>query len=464
MNKLLKLNPEFAKNIWLEFSPQRLIVMPVVIALICGLILSVSNGDGLKDIHNFASVGFVVVCILWGMKNAGDSVIDEYNEKTWDWQKMSITGSWRLTWGKLIGSTIYNWYGGIICMVIYLGTLDVAYSPIIDFRMAIIMLISAVLGHGLMILFSLLTIRKSDGKSKVKSSRTFLAIALIFFTGSGLVSGLSGMLHYSSGEQLVTWYGLIMPISNWYIIAGAFYCLWVVGGIYRAMRAELQFADKPIWWVVFLLSNFVLWFGVIVSLDGFTIVKSLSVTCAALCAFYLFFVYALALSEPKDIVNFRMLLNSYRQGKLKKFWEGISLWMVTFPVALIIGILAILFASIAGSDLADVYSDYKVKGVTGALLILLAVFAFVVRDLGIMLLLNFSQKPKRADSAWLIYLVILYSVFPFIAAQAKVGALFYPDITVNPFLMVVPPIIEAVVVMVFVTHQWKRFEQTNQSV
>ena len=91
MKKILKWNPEFAKNLWIEFTPLRLIVLPAILFIV--VVLVYMNGDpqikAWENVHLAATIGFVFVGMLWGIKTASDAILDEYNERTWDWQKMS---------------------------------------------------------------------------------------------------------------------------------------------------------------------------------------------------------------------------------------------------------------------------------------------------------------------------------------------------------------------------------------
>ena len=111
MQSILQRNPEFAKNIWLEITPSRLIVMPLALGLIF-IVGAILPHDNLYErLGTVATYAFRVIMLIWAVKPAADSIIDEYNGSTWDWQKMSLIGPWKMTWGKLFGSTIYNWYG-----------------------------------------------------------------------------------------------------------------------------------------------------------------------------------------------------------------------------------------------------------------------------------------------------------------------------------------------------------------
>lgn len=469
MNKLLKINPEFAKNIWLEFSWQRLLVMPFAIAMICVLIF-VSESDNedymqevMEGIHTFSLVGFVGVCALWGMKNAGDSITDEYNEKTWDWQKMSITGPWKLTWGKLLGSTIYNWYGGLLCMGLFFATGGYTNYPQRELVMGFVYIVAALLAQGLIILFALQVIRKADGRAKVKSATMFVAIGFIFFGGAGFIASLTEALHYRQTEEYVKWYGMLFTSPAFYLFTAITYLAWVVAGIYRAMRAELQFADKPVWWLVLLVFNLAFAFGILVSMPDVSRVTALCICLGVGFGYYLILSYLLALSEPKDIVNFRLLVSCFKSGNYRKLTENLSLWMVTLPVAFLVGITALVITIIVKADLSSVYNDFAISdGGSGTLLcILIAVFGFVVRDIGVMLLLNLSAKPKRADGAWVLYLALIYLVFSFVGYESNIGMLFYPDVKANKLLMILPPMIEAAIVAFLVVNRWKKVSATE---
>ena len=209
MNKLLRWNAEFAKNVWLEISTQRLLAMPAIIFLIILLIfMNVSSTTDANSTLKYVSIGgFVFLGMLWGIKSASNSILDEYNEKTWDWQKMSIIGAWKLTVGKLFGSTIYNWYSALICLVIYLftclqdGTLDQGLPN------AALLILSMISLHGIIILMALQLIRKSDGRIKVKSNRVFIIAFLLFGSVSRLI--FFGIFSAFSFKQIsLIWYGI----------------------------------------------------------------------------------------------------------------------------------------------------------------------------------------------------------------------------------------------------------------
>ena len=87
-------NPEFRKNLWLEFSPARLAGMPLVL---CALFLLTWLADDRafgRTTRSIAMGAFTALCFLWGTHQASESVAREVRERTWDWTRLSAIRPW----------------------------------------------------------------------------------------------------------------------------------------------------------------------------------------------------------------------------------------------------------------------------------------------------------------------------------------------------------------------------------
>ena len=454
MKAILKWNAELAKSIWLELSMQRLIAMPAIIGLISLLIITSASHDEVRSMLHYVAIGGIVLLgMLWGVKTSADAILDEYNEKTWDWQKMSVIGPWKLAWGKLFGSTIYNWYGAGICFLIYILTSFGADDPLKELKIGLLLLIGMISVHGLMILISLQMIRKNDGRSKIKSNRIFISGLLVV----GFVSRLFSASFFDSFETSLSWYGLVSGGIDITIVGAIFYCCWIVAGLYRAMRAELQFSDAPVWWVAFMLSSFFMHYGYFAPVEKLGFAGGVSAALFLTFSEFLFLLYFMALSEPKDIVNFRLLETSWTSGNRKTFFQNLPLWLTSLPLVFIFGILAVVFMNMAfaGSQVEDFLKSLHIRSSGKSYMGMIAIFGFVLRDLGILLLLNFSDRRKRADSALLIYLLLLYVLLPLLTRDWGIGAAFYPNFAANNIVMVAFPVAEAAVVLFLLQRRWK---------
>src|SRR5512135_855823 len=112
-------NPEFKRNLWLSFSTHRLIGMPALLALTFMAVAMADFRDEVAGSLYTASIAlFIFIVWLWGARNANATIVDELRDKTWDQQRMSALEPWTMTWGKLLGSTSFNWYGGLMCVVV----------------------------------------------------------------------------------------------------------------------------------------------------------------------------------------------------------------------------------------------------------------------------------------------------------------------------------------------------------
>ena len=122
---MLMKNPEFRRNVWLELSPQRLILMPAVLGIIAVLNIYLSsdsrteNGTAHALLISFSIIGALLVG-AWGSFATLASINSEVAERTWDQQRLSALSPWQMAWGKLLGAGIYPWFGGLICAVIVL--------------------------------------------------------------------------------------------------------------------------------------------------------------------------------------------------------------------------------------------------------------------------------------------------------------------------------------------------------
>ena len=113
-----RVNPEFRRNIWLQFNWSKLIAAPLltVIAAYVFLLLTGYDYQKLQGVAELA--GGSVILGIWGTRRAADAVAEEVGGGTWEGQRMSSLGAWQMTWGKLLGGTSFVWYCAAIAMTV----------------------------------------------------------------------------------------------------------------------------------------------------------------------------------------------------------------------------------------------------------------------------------------------------------------------------------------------------------
>src|ERR1041385_2378956 len=80
------MNPEFQRNLWLELSPRRGLLMLVILGLVF-FAAAVTGGDFAPA--SLAQILYYLIVVVWGSRNAALSVVGEIRDRTWDAQRLS---------------------------------------------------------------------------------------------------------------------------------------------------------------------------------------------------------------------------------------------------------------------------------------------------------------------------------------------------------------------------------------
>lgn len=400
------MNPELRRNLWLELTLHRLIALPVALTLAFMLVHAMAAPDPYASIAVTAASLFVGLA-LWGGVHAGDAVIGEVRAKTWDGQRMSAIEPWAMTWGKLIGAPAFAWYGGVLCLAVYL-----VVSPEQDaWKVALFMLAGALLVHAIALIGSVVAARKDLVRSS--SSVWVLGIALV------IVGPWMSVL--SSGDNDIAWWGRAFGRFDFLLASTAVFGAWAVFGAYRLLCQELQVRTLPWAWLVFLLfiSTYIAGFGI---RDSDTPVQQANVVLIAGLLVSLAAVYPMLFSESSGAMAVRRLLlrASAREGR--RLLEEFPLWIVSLWLALVFCVLTVLLAG-PRSDGDDI--------LRAAVLAPVPLFLLVTRDAAVFLFFALSRQPRRAGTATLFYLLLLYWLVPMLLRAA--GANDAADLVLPPF-------------------------------
>lgn len=392
----MRLNPEFRRNLALELTRHRLLAMPGVLLLAFLLAYALAGERAGMLAAGWTALGlFGAITVLWGTLLAAASVLDEFREKTWDTQRLSALDPWTLAWGKLFGGTVFAWYGGAICLPVFLiGTLG-GLSPIASvgpppLAICAMALGAAVLMHALGLLSGLLAPRSGQRRSSV-------ALVLLLIA---LISGLPLLSDMLTREPVRWWGGRWDAI--WFSVIGCWlFAGWAVIGVYRTFCAELQVRTMPGAWIGFaaFLS---------VYLCGFIVGRADDVPATSLFAAVAFVVtlamtYASVWVEKRDVISVRRLLLRYRMGDRRRTLEEMPCWLATAPLALLFALYLLIHgAAIPVPGIAD----------RAASAIALAATLLAMRDIALLYFFSFAQNGRSAEMTTLIYLFLLYWLVP----------------------------------------------------
>jgi len=434
-------NPEFRRNLWLELTPQRLIVMPLVLAAIFVVIYLGEGGIArwtgeaphYGGLATAAKYVYLALILLWGGRQAAAAVTDEIRDRTWDGQRLSALGSWSMSWGKLFGSTVFTWYGGALALAVYAVAALGGDAPAAVVRDIVTLIAYGVLCHATALLASLLYLRHKMPSRKPNGTLFHLA-------GLAAVAVLWIVIDGYSADKVGWPMSRPVPFAEFALASVVAFAVWAVIGVWRLMRAELQFRNLPWLWTLFALF-------LMIYMSAFVAGPLNPVYRLLLPTFVLqVSTYLLALVEPKDVVGLRRFAGRARAGDVRGFFEVVPLWLLTyaFAAAGTLATVAVAGQTLAAPDAAGLAMHMAV-----------ASFLFMTRDLGILVALNLGPNPRRADLAAILYWAVLYALVPILLdrlGESALAALFRPGGT---DAVLVSALVQAVLAFGWVVWRWR---------
>lgn len=413
------MNPEFLRNIWLELTPRRIGFMIVVLALIF-FAAAVSGGSDYRPAAVAVALYYFIV-VFWGTRNAALSVVGEIRNRTWDWQRLSAQGPAAMTWGKLFGSTIYNWFGGGICLLVILVSRFVHQGLLPTLVDLVYFIALGVISQSAALLASLIAARRRHGHSRLEVflyQTIGLAAAVCVFVVWEAADPAGSFLARTKPADLIAWWGYVFDARPFLLISLAIFAGWTLAGAYREMRRELRMRNGPYVWILFLA-----FIGLYVA--GFDAWKTAhiagwdAISARLLLASFVYTVltYATVLLEPKDRVLYRQIGSDVVGGRLGRAFLLLQTWMFSFAAASAVAVALVLHVWQTDSQNLE-----KIAALVSAL-------GFFSRDIFLFVLFQSLPGRRRGDFGTVIALFTLYAIVPAILSGLDLGKaqfLFYP--------------------------------------
>ncbi len=425
-------NPEFRKNLWLEFSVARLILMPVILGAVFLTAYLAADGyvDGLETLRRTAMVLFGAIAGIWGCKLASEAVVSEFNDRTWESQRMTSLGPWEMTVGKLLGPTSYAWYGGILCIAVYTGISFFRPQTGRHLMSAAVMVLAALLIQALALLLSLARLRRQSSGEKVSATPFFLmGLFIMIFVLPKLFPWIM------DSEEQVAWFRFTASAANFSLFSLLFFLAWALAGIHRNLRAEFGLENGPWAWILFLTTIMAYYGGFTAGINGVDNGQRITIGCYIAFAIGLGFTYLMAFTEPKNPVDYRSLLEAAKVRDIEAVGRRLPLWSLSLLITILLYIL-IFFLSFVIGGLPRLDDEFAVTA-----LYLLSILGFACRDISLLLWVNLKSGSARADAAALVYLMILYGLIPALLWAAGADSLlpvFLPVLDRPPALGAIP--------------------------
>ncbi len=463
----MRINPEFRRNIWLQFNWSKLVAAPLltIIAAYVFLLLTHNNYRMLQSIAELA--GGSVMLGIWGTRRAADAVAEEVGGGTWESQRMSSLGAWQMTWGKLLGGTSFVWYCAAIAMTVILwangraGGIGVVGPETI--RVVFNFLVGGLMAQAAAFTIGLLLLRKAARHRRLTITLAQSCGFLLFFVV--VAGGFPHARHspidvpepvFSTGT--IEWYGIVQDAASFRSATIAIACIWAVIAAYRLMRTELQYRCLPWIWTVFLLF-------VVTWASG---LGTLGPAWALLALIVLTYVSFFA--DHRDPVRYRWAIRSLRRGNLPEVIAAIPWWSISYAIAVImVLVIGQSVPFIVGVDVnpeAPPAARMVAMGLEHLDTSLTLMMLFMLRDLLVLLWLSSSPWRAKADVLGIIYLALIYWPPAAIFWAAGAGSLLpvvAPIATGNPAVDFVPIAIELAFAAFLFYARWREITRLNRA-
>ncbi|MGR9093230.1 MAG: hypothetical protein ACU85U_21880 [Gammaproteobacteria bacterium] len=433
------MNPEFQRNVWLEWSAHRVVFASVVLASIFVLV-TLFDPDGIGNfVANTALTLFVLATMIWGSHRAGDAMLDELRERTWDSQRMSAMSPWSMTWGKLCGATIMPWFAGTVCLVVY-GVARFGPTPAERLQVVASCVAAALLVQALSLIGALVGTRlEKHARSTLASWAALgtIVLLLVYFS-----------VYYRSTDA-IAWFGRDSDRFDFLTVSLFALAGWTVFGAYRMMSSELAVATRPWAWSAFVIYLTIYFAGALIQ-PNWALDRSLAVFAAAGLVVSIGASYLAAFALYRDPLTFHRLATYATAGQWRRFFEELPVWMASFAIAIVFSLLC------AALTTAPVYSNERVETVGfGGIVIVL----YAVRNIGLLYYFTYGESHRRVETTTVICIAIISWLLPSIAESMGLTAvqwLLRPPLWDRP---VAAGAIIAVHVLVVAALCWRRYHE-----
>ncbi len=406
------MNPELQRNLWLEATPRRVAWVVVALILVLGAVGVVTGmgGEQARDVGRALGVAgaiiFVVAGLLWGSREAAQSVTEEIGQRTWEFQRLSALSPWQMTWGKLLGAPSVAWLAALVGLTFAAADRAVENGGGTALLFVVGAIALAVIFHAVAISSALIGVRKARAEGRLSTLRGSILGLLFLLIVAWTITGVLGIrtaeaVSVTEGG-VIRWFGETFSRNGFIVVSLILFAAWAVSGAWRLMRLELQTRNGGWWWPAFLVFAAVWTAG---------LTETLAEGWLAAFAVFVAGSYASAFAEPADRIRLRQFAGAAPRGDTER---TLTLMPAIVPALLLAVVAAIgLMTAGAGGDASQIGLGGNPREALNTLIArdvmpAWAVLAFLVRDLGVIAYFRFGARPRRGDFGAVVALVLLY--------------------------------------------------------
>ncbi|WP_370680121.1 hypothetical protein [Comamonas sp. GB3 AK4-5] len=421
-------NPEFQRQIWLNWHPSLLAWSLGLTLLLLALPLALSSAEELPDsLKNTAITGLWLASCLYGSILAGRSLTEEATHNTWDWQRLSALSPWQMAWGKLLGAALPAWLYVLWFAAAIAGIYSIWHFEGLGLNAAHVIGMAMLWGLGAQA-WAMNAVLMSWGQQDLPANRkrvVFLPLLLLSFMSGPIFDGTYGAV-FNHDADAVNWWGMeVGSLGVVYLTGGLVLGLGLLG-LWRLLCTRLDVRTLPWAWPLgIVLSGFVL--------SGVQHADALTLLTKTGWIAVLATVYIALQHMDQHLRAWRQVQWSASQGRWREMLEALPLWPVSLLLGMLISIAALLIPA------SDEISSSQVLGRFSILIHLQ-----LLRDC--LLLTGFALLAGKLKSPMLSFVIawlILNIVAPLLAygiADFSGAMLLQPVLAVRFFIDAIEPL------------------------
>jgi hypothetical protein len=405
VSRLFVQNPELRRQFWLEISPQRLILLPIVLFAITALIYSPAR-------LWFLPSAVLAALSLWAPFAVTSSMEDERSNATWDNQRLSAQSAGQLVVGKIFGGAIYAWYGALCCLLLIVlyqvgsGSASKMNHPDFFFQPISFICLQFLL-VGLLAQSSALALTSGSNTSNAGAKIGYILPLAFSFIIVPYILSFRG----SESAKPVLWHGFSISSHIFAIASLLFFNALGLMAAHQGMRRELQEKTMPWLWLFGLLAVMLWIAGITPQRDpprdrtAYEIAWDFHVPLIIALIGMWFQLF----KENHGFVGYRRLVLAWQQ---KRWCDVAHLWP-RWSIALALAVLVMVVG--ATTEFVLPFA--------------LALLLLAARDAALLIALSNQRRIKRPLQSWMAYLFILYGLLPWILhalGAETLGNIFMP--------------------------------------